>query len=616
MKKLTTREKISLALVAIVALAAVSVLFFRVMLPNWQQVSTDITTKQNQLEVARKLVDFDTTAMALEERIQKKTGLQGKPIISDGLFKTLEGELTVDNDDREKININLVGKPQRLTKIEGVDIGIANSILAYKKRLGEFDNLDQLKKIRGNIFTGENPQAVISRRLNKIAHDNGIGKIGRFEQKLIPSKKQKPISPNAKKTLINEIYLSELDAEIQALKKMESEDEKATEKPQIAGNREFPMLPSAIPVKFRKQVAQDILANEGKVKLNPLEFEGATVSDAKEEALMALNATDDDIDVRVLDKGRKGFLGIMAKPAFIRVSLKEDEQGIIAAFRQALSDYNEEIEEAILKEESEPYYEEDDYGDWDEGGFGDDSFSSDFDEFLEDFSESDSESDEASSNEDEGDKDETDAESNNPDMKSSEEKDSGEKEEASTADKAPEVKQDEVSEGDSEKDKPESEEAKEEIDVAEDSGEEKKASTKEDIPEAKQEDTSQDDTSEEDSKEDKEESIEESIEDKIKRARLNEEVLVSKLVDYLIKVSDTKDQLREWLDAKSMPSQYLKQHYVVEMSFNCKLENLVKFIYKAESQLKWLYVRGLKVSISNPKEELLKADMTFVAMIM
>ncbi len=92
--------------------------------------------------------------------------------------------------------------------------------------------------------------------------------------------------------------------------------------------------------------------------------------------------------------------------------------------------------------------------------------------------------------------------------------------------------------------------------------------------------------------------------------------MVLELVDYLVQVSDTKSQLRKWLNAKSMPSQYLKPYYVVEMSFKCELGKLAQFIYKVESQLKWLHVRGLKLSISDKKKTTLNADMTFVATIM
>jgi len=623
MKKLTNREKFSLVLVAIVAIFAFVVLFFKVMLPNWKQVGSDITIKENQLDVAQKLVTFETTAMALEDRLQRETGLQGKAIISDELFKTLREQFTVDNDDEDKLNINLVGKT-RLARVDGVDSSIASSILAYKKRIGKFEKLQQLKKIRGSIFDGENPQAVISRRLSQIAHQNGIGKIGRLEPKLYRSKKPRPISPNAKKTLVNEIYLSELDTEIQALKKMNGEDEKATGNPEIAGNREFPILPPGIPVQLRLQVAKDILAYKGKVKQKSAEFKGATIAEAKDKGLGALNAIEDEVYVEVLDKGRKGFLGMMAKPALVRVSLREDEQQIIAAFRQAITAYNEEIADAIWEEEEGDPYDEGDYGYWDEGGFGDDDFFGDiYEDDSESSNEASAEGESGSSSSDsaeketpgkgEGDKGETDVKSDSDDTKSSGEEANGEKKASSTQGDAPETKKDDASEEDNEKGKQESEGEKEETDVESDSddtessGEEandekEELSTEEDIPEAKQDDASEEDK-------------QESVEDKIKRAQINEDAMVLELVDYLVKVSDTKERLRKWLNAKSMPSKYLKEYYVVEMSFKCELGKLIKFIHNAESQLKWLYVRGLKISISDKKKTILNADVVFVATI-
>ena len=51
-----------------------------------------------------------------------------------------------------------------------------------------------------------------------------------------------------------------------------------------------------------------------------------TVDDAVTEALLDLMVTRDDVEIEIIDKGSKGFLGIGAKDAHVRVSLKDKEQ--------------------------------------------------------------------------------------------------------------------------------------------------------------------------------------------------------------------------------------------------------------------------------------------------
>lgn len=52
---------------------------------------------------------------------------------------------------------------------------------------------------------------------------------------------------------------------------------------------------------------------------------GKTVDDAITEALVELMVTRDNVDIEILEKGSKGFLGIGAKDAKVRVSVKEKD---------------------------------------------------------------------------------------------------------------------------------------------------------------------------------------------------------------------------------------------------------------------------------------------------
>lgn len=54
-----------------------------------------------------------------------------------------------------------------------------------------------------------------------------------------------------------------------------------------------------------------------------VEKTGKTIDDAITEALIELGATTEEVDVEILERGSKGFLGLGAKYARVRVTLKE-----------------------------------------------------------------------------------------------------------------------------------------------------------------------------------------------------------------------------------------------------------------------------------------------------
>ncbi len=53
---------------------------------------------------------------------------------------------------------------------------------------------------------------------------------------------------------------------------------------------------------------------------------GANIEEALHLALQKLGVTRDQVDVEVLQKGKKGFLGFGAKPAEVLVTVKEEEK--------------------------------------------------------------------------------------------------------------------------------------------------------------------------------------------------------------------------------------------------------------------------------------------------
>ena len=57
--------------------------------------------------------------------------------------------------------------------------------------------------------------------------------------------------------------------------------------------------------------------------MKSVEKTGKTVDNAITDALIELGATTDEVEIQVLERGSKGFLGLGAKDARVRVSLKE-----------------------------------------------------------------------------------------------------------------------------------------------------------------------------------------------------------------------------------------------------------------------------------------------------
>lgn len=70
-----------------------------------------------------------------------------------------------------------------------------------------------------------------------------------------------------------------------------------------------------------------------------IEKTGKTVDEAVDLALSELNASKEDVDVEVLEEPAKGLLGIGAKPALVRVTLKDKRNEIIDEFLQKVAGF-------------------------------------------------------------------------------------------------------------------------------------------------------------------------------------------------------------------------------------------------------------------------------------
>ena len=65
---------------------------------------------------------------------------------------------------------------------------------------------------------------------------------------------------------------------------------------------------------------------------NMIEKSAKTVEEAVNEALAELNVKKDNVDIEVLEEPTKGLLGIGAKPALVRVTVKENKNDIVNKF--------------------------------------------------------------------------------------------------------------------------------------------------------------------------------------------------------------------------------------------------------------------------------------------
>lgn len=207
MRKLTKREKVLLALVAVV----VVVILFTQLEPATRQgfSGRSLADKREALQTARDLVSLSQTIERIAGNLRENVGLQGE-IISDSLFEVLSSQ--IDADD-----LNRAQRASDLAVLHPALRGKADTLLAYKEQNGDFKSLDALKTMRGPIFEGEQPEAVISRRIAILVRKAELRPNYRLNMKPRPGRNTETIPSQAKRNLVLYLYNSELDEELKQL---------------------------------------------------------------------------------------------------------------------------------------------------------------------------------------------------------------------------------------------------------------------------------------------------------------------------------------------------------------------------------------------------------------
>ena len=248
MRKLTRRETILLTIVALVVLILLIEPIIRQGFPG-----KELSTKREQLQTAQNLVQLAQITQRIDGEIQAQVGLEGQ-IISDSLFDEIES----------RVDLEALNRARRASSLAGLHPALENkadSLLAYKQQHGEFGDLEELKKIRGPIFEGEQAQAVISRRISDLARRSGLRPNYQLNIRPMPGTKSEQLPPQTKKNLVYHLYLGELSNELQQLQSQQSAIEEAEEKRQVETEE------AAMEAMFDAWLGKDEAEDDGKDKV-------------------------------------------------------------------------------------------------------------------------------------------------------------------------------------------------------------------------------------------------------------------------------------------------------------------------------------------------------------
>ena len=275
MRKLTKREKMLLVLVAAVVAA---ILFLQLGSTTRLGISGGtLDDKREALQTAQELVSLAGIVKRIGGNLRENVGLKGE-IISHSLFEDLSSQ--IDEDD-----LNRAQRASDLAVLHPALGGKAETLLDYKKQNGDFESLDALKNVRGPIFEGEQPEAVISRRIAILAGKAGLRPNYQLNMKPRPGRNTEDIPDQAKRNLVLYLYNSELDQELKQLKVQQKtiEDEWEPEQTEMDEDVSAELLDAWLNDDESAMEKSDVLSSDATDK-NQIEGELSSIPAEKRDA--------------------------------------------------------------------------------------------------------------------------------------------------------------------------------------------------------------------------------------------------------------------------------------------------------------------------------------------
>jgi len=210
MRELTTREKIGIVIIGVAAIVAL--FYFDILSPSRLGLTGgELGKKKAELSKTKDLVKFNELVSDIEDNIVSEAGLQGN-LILEPLFQNIKDKLTLEKLNQAKI-------PKDLYDVVPELKNRAQAILDYRKKIGKFENIEQLKEIKCSIFDMEPAQAVLASRISELTQKVGINP--KYQLSIKPlgrSKKREIITTQNRSKLIEKLYRHELQEELNSLK--------------------------------------------------------------------------------------------------------------------------------------------------------------------------------------------------------------------------------------------------------------------------------------------------------------------------------------------------------------------------------------------------------------
>ncbi len=350
MNQLSIREKVMLA----IGVLGIILVIFYFGVP-WLQGQIGggeaAQATREELERIQTVLSFRRAADQIEDYLRTQTGLYGDAVIPADLLDQIRDKITLEADPAHPERVNINKPTEKDLNALGLDKQQVMSIQRYRQRIGRFESLEQLGELRKTLFEGQDEQAVILERLARIAKETGIKPkdLLQIEPRLTRSTRSEMLPGSVRSACVTQLYLYELEQEAEEIQKRMEAEQTASATPLTSQRRWFDPLPDDIPAPWRLKLIEIIRKRQGDIGVRLVEKKGDTLRSALTQALAALNTTEDQVEVDVVEKGRRGLLGLGKKPVQIRVTYQDPEEGLVAFFHNMRTETDEDVDRTSLE---------------------------------------------------------------------------------------------------------------------------------------------------------------------------------------------------------------------------------------------------------------------------